>query len=120
MSARTLRAGPAWLLLVGALAVLPLACRPNDDLTAPAPGTVLVDIQMGGFQPETVTVAPGRSVRWTNRTNLTHTVVATGGEFQSQFISPTFWFEAVFPNAGTFEYRCGLHVDEMLGAVIAQ
>jgi plastocyanin len=82
------------------------ACRDTSSLE-PAPGTVLVDIHDAGFSPETVHVAIGRSVRWTNRSTQPHAI--SSPDFNSGNLFPGWWFEANFEAAGTYDYVCPLH-----------
>jgi plastocyanin len=107
------------LLLVASAAVLALpACRPKD-ISGPAPGTVFVSARDSFFQPETVTVMPGKSVRWTNQGALQHTVVADSAPWQSGLLPPTWWFEVRFDSVGVFGYHCSQHTG-MTGTVIVQ
>ena len=108
------------ILLVAAITA-PLAlgsCRPGD-ITAATPGTTFVEMRDNFFVPQTVTIARGKSVRWTNRGQEVHTVATDTPGLGSGFITPTTWFEARFDDPGTFEYRCSLH-PEMIGTVIVQ
>jgi plastocyanin len=106
------------VLVASAAALAILACR-GDDLGAPPPGTVFVSARDTFFQPETVTVMLGRSVRWTNQGALQHTVVADSAPWQSGLLAPQFWFEVLFDSAGVFTYHCSQHVG-MTGTVIVQ
>lgn len=117
MTAR-LRRMTRLLFVAGAAALAILACR-SDDLGAPPPGTVFVSARDSFFQPETVTVMLGKSVRWTNQGVAQHDVVSDSGLWQSALLTPQFWFEVRFDSAGVFPYHCSLHVG-MTGTVIVQ
>lgn len=82
------------------------ACRDTASLE-PAVGTVLVDIHDDGFAPETVFVAVGQSVRWTNRSATPHAI--SSPDFTSGSLYQDWWFEARFDAAGTYDYVCPLH-----------
>ena len=101
------------LLLVLAAA----SCRIDKGGTEPAEGTVLVDINETAFTPDTVTIAVGQHVRWTNRGAQVHAITST--VFTSNNLFPTWWVEARFDAAGTYDYFCTLH-DEKEGTVIVE
>lgn len=100
------------------LAVATPACA-GDDIGAPPEGAVFVNAKDNFFQPDTVTVALGTSVRWTNNGTTLHTVVSETGLWQSNLLSPSSWFEVRFDSLGTFDYHCSRH-DGMTGTVIVQ
>ena len=108
-----LRAGVA-VLLVAAI----LACA-RDDIGAPAAGTVLVNMRDNYFQPQTVMVARGASVRWTNEGATLHSVVSDSMLWQSPLLSPKHWFEVRFDAPGTFRSRCSQHA-AMTSTVVVQ
>jgi plastocyanin len=72
----------------------------------PDPGTALIDIRDNYFQPNSMTVARGRVVRWTNRGGTLHRVVANDSAWQSPSLPTNYWFEVRFDSSGTFGYRC--------------
>jgi plastocyanin len=115
-SAKGRRAG--WRVSLSASVLLALACG-VEDVGAPVEGTVFVSIRDNLFQPETVTVQQGGSVRWTNDGAIIHSVVQDSGKWQSPLMSPRMWFDVRFDSLGTFSYHCSLH-PEMTGAVIVQ
>jgi plastocyanin len=100
-------------------AALALHACAADAIDAPPEGAVFVSIKDNDFQPDTVTVAPGVSVRWTNDGAVLHSVVSDSGAYTSQLLSPTFWFEVRFDSLGAFPYHCSRHL-EMTGTVIVQ
>jgi plastocyanin len=113
-----MRQTSGWLCLAVA-AVFPLHACGGDDIDAPPEGAVFVSIRDNDFQPNSVTVAPGVSVRWTNDGAVLHSVVSDSGAYTSQLLSPTFWFEVRFDSLGAFPYHCSRHL-EMTGTVIVQ
>ena len=106
------------LLLVATAALAMSACSAND-FTRPPDGTVFVSARDSFFQPETVTVVLGKSVRWTNEGALQHTVVADSVPWQSGLLAPRWWFEVRFDDAGAFNYHCSQHTG-MTGTVLVQ
>lgn len=107
------------LLLVGFAGALALAaCTPGRDISAPPPGTIMVEMRDNFFQPGTVTVTRGGHVRWTNRGQELHSVTSEAELLRSELITPTSWFEVRFEELGTFEYQCSLHGET--GTVIVQ
>ena len=72
------------------------------------------------FKPKAVTVAKGRTVKWTNDDSVGHDV--TGSDFKSGSaggISGGETFEHRFAKAGRFDYRCNVHLG-MEGTVIVK
>jgi FtsP/CotA-like multicopper oxidase with cupredoxin domain len=61
------------------------------------------------FNPPTVNIAPGDTVRWTNNETdgTQHTV--HGGTFQSGTINPGGTFQTTFTTPGTYNYACDIH-----------
>jgi plastocyanin len=94
------------------------ACRVNE-IAPPEPGTAFVQMRDNLFAPQTVTVAVGRSVRWTNQGQQVHTIASPSQTFDSDLVYPTAWFEARFETPGTYDYTCSLH-PEMTGTIIVQ
>jgi plastocyanin len=75
--------------------------------TAPADTSV----RMAGsrFEPSTLTVAVGETVRWFNDDALPHTVSATDGSWDSGNLAPGQAFERRFDTAGSHPYICRYH-----------
>lgn len=71
------------------------------------------------FTPETLTVAAGTRVTWTNSDDIPHTVV--GAEQPPSFKSPALdtdeTYARVFDKPGRFAYFCGLH-PHMKGTIV--
>jgi plastocyanin len=107
------------MLFVAVTAAALAACRSSDDISAPASGTVPVEMRDNFFSPETVTVRSGLSVRWTNQGADVHTVTLDTVSVASEFLGPKSWFEARFDNPGTFAYHCSRH-PEMIGTLVVQ
>lgn len=69
------------------------------------------------FSPDTLEIAIGTEVTWTNMELSPHSVVAEDGSFESETLSDGDSFSFTFDTAGTFPYICGIHTS-MKGEVI--
>ena len=85
---------------------------------APA-NTMEVKIDNFKFGPETLTVAVGTTVTWTNRDDIPHTVVSTDKVFKSKLMDTDEKFSYTFTKAGTFPYFCSIH-PKMTGTIVVQ
>ena len=72
------------------------------------------------FAPMSASVAPGATVRVTNKDSVDHTLTATGGQFDTgdigegqtkTFTAPT--------KPGTYHYICNIH-QYMMGTIIVR
>jgi plastocyanin len=84
-----------------------------------SPATAEVKIDSFAFGPGTLTVAVGTKVTWTNRDDIPHTVVSSGGAFRSKVLATGEEFSYIFAKAGTFPYFCSIH-PQMTGKVVVQ
>ncbi len=77
--------------------------------SAPATGkTVKVNIRNFSFGSP-LTIPVGTTVVWTNQDDMTHTVTATNGAFDSGDLDKDGQFSFTFTKAGTFNYACNFH-----------
>ena len=100
--------------------------NPPRDTTGqnppPQPGTANVSIYDSYFNPSSVTVSRGSTVRWANGGSLSHTVTANNNAFNSGSLAAASdgyaggTFSFTFTQSGTFGYRCTLHAG-MTGTV---
>jgi plastocyanin len=69
------------------------------------------DIQISDFTfgPQSLSVARGNTVTWTNGDGFEHSVVATDLSFQSDAFGQGATYEHTFDTAGEFAYVCGIH-----------
>jgi len=76
----------------------------------------------GMFEPGTITITAGTTVRWTNEGKHLHTVTSMKGDWTSGELAPGQDFTATFTQPGTFEYYCKNHKDakEMKGTIIVK
>jgi plastocyanin len=78
-----------------------------------------VTIEAMKFSPETIEVAEGDSVVWTNKDPFPHTVAAADGSFRSNEIAPNESWEITARKSGTVTYACTLH-PTMTGSVVVR
>lgn len=85
---------------------------------APAAAAAEVRIADYRFQPATLTVRAGTTVRWTNdERRTTHSVLFTAEKLESERLFPGDSWERRFDRPGRHPYTCGPH-PEMKGEVI--
>jgi plastocyanin len=71
------------------------------------------------FNPDTVNVAVGSTVTWTNTDSVSHTSTSDTRAWDSGSVAPHAQFSVTFQNAGTFHYHCAIHPG-MVGTVTVQ
>jgi len=90
----------------------------SSSPTAPPPGggqTVTVQVLDNSFNPRSLTVSPGDTVRWVMMgSNPGHTATANSGRFDSGFVfnGANDSYQVTFSTADnnqTFEYKCSSH-----------
>lgn len=72
------------------------------------------------FDPPTVSVPVGTTVRWTNRGQHKHTVTSDKGDWGSKELAPKAVYEYTFTQPGTYAYHCQVHPKEMRGTVVVK
>ena len=111
------------LLTIGACAVVLAACgssnensaettpAPTPKAAAPAPaaGTTTVAMKNIQFEPATVDVKVGGTVKWVNQDTVDHDVVADDGQFRSELFGKGQTFEYKPTKAGSIHYVCTVH-----------
>ena len=95
------------------------AAHATTQAAAPAGKVVEVKVDNFSFSPQTITVAPGTTVIWTNRDDIPHTVVSDDKVFKSKVLDTDEKFSFTFDKAGNFPYFCSVH-PKMTGKVIVQ
>ena len=68
-----------------------------------------VEIRDFSYQPDTLTVAAGTTVTWTNDGTVPHTVTSNQRTFDSGDIAPGGTFSYTFDQPGSYPYHCTLH-----------
>lgn len=81
----------------------------TDVTPQPAANGKIVDISIQGFafNPESVGISPGDTVRWTNRDSATH--IIKGSTFESESLTKGDTYEFVFTEPGVYDYICSTH-----------
>lgn len=117
------------LLLLAISAALVAGCGGDDDETTTTPaetapaettpaessgeegGGDVVNIMMKDiqFDPQSVTVSVGQTVRWTNEDDVQHDADAVNGEFESDLYGKGGTQEWKPEEPGTVEYVCSVH-----------
>jgi plastocyanin len=104
----------------------PVSATPVTSGTPVPSGSSSVAIVMNAatlgakaFNPDTITVAIGTSLMWTNTDTIAHTSTGDAGGWNSGVIGPGGTFSANFPTSGTYTYHCSIHPD-MVGTVVVQ
>ncbi len=77
-----------------------------------------VSIVKMSFNPQTITIAAGDTVEWTNDMGFAHTATADDGSFDSGEIEGGDTFSHTFDAPGTVPYHCMIH-PQMKGTVVA-
>ena len=84
-----------------------------------APARKAVSIKGMKFEPASLEVAVGDSVRWSNGDDRDHTVAAADGSFKSGNLRSGDTFEHKFTKPGKFAYACSYH-PRMKGTVVVK
>jgi plastocyanin len=77
-----------------------------------------VEIKDFGFAPDSLTVAAGTKVLWTNEDPTPHTVTSDNDAFDSDVLEPGDTFSFTFAK-GIYKYACNIHPD-MVGTVTVE
>jgi plastocyanin len=79
-----------------------------------------VTLRENTFEPAELVIAPGETVRWTNRGAVAHSTTADNDSFDATML-PTEDFDATFDRPGRYPYHCTFHRDQgMRGVVIVR
>jgi plastocyanin len=65
-------------------------------------------ITSAGFQPSTIAIQTGQSVKWVNKSSANQQVLADDASFASLVLTPGSSYSHTFSTAGTYGYRNGL------------
>ena len=93
--------------------------RAAAPTTAPAVREERVSIDNFSFSPQTITVAAGTRVTWTNRDDVPHTVTANDNRFASQSLDTDDRYTRLFTEPGVYPYFCAVH-PHMTGTIIVK
>jgi plastocyanin len=89
----------------------------NVETPNPVQNQVTVNIQNFAFNPSSITIPVGSTIRWVNLDNVQHEVRGSG--FDSGLMSQNAAFTFTFTQAGTYNYACAIH-PSMQGQIIVQ
>ena len=111
------------MMILGLLAV---ACT-GDPAATPAAqpgvqptsvsGEAKIVIVNFAFNPGTVAVPVGTTVKWTNEASTTHTITSDGGDWDSGELKSGQSFSHTFTQTGSFSYHCSIHTS-MKGTIV--
>ncbi len=91
---------------------------PHEVFPVREPTTVDVEIFASTFNPLTLNVVNGTTVRWTNKDSATY--VITGKGFKSPELNKRDNWSYRFNDTGTFEYNCSIHRTMPHGTIIVE
>ena len=96
------------------------ASSPAAAAASPAASpAAVVHLKNFAFAPDTVTIAPGQSVRFVNQDETPHTVTANDKSFDSGNLDQGKSWTHVFAKEGTYAYLCAYHT-YMKGKVVVK
>jgi plastocyanin len=113
-------------LVVVILAMWVAACGPGPSVPpTPKPGTqptststqAEITITNFAFNPQSLTVKAGTTVKWTNQDSAPHTITSDAGDWDSGSLGKGQSFSHTFAQAGTFTYHCTIH-PSMKGTIV--
>jgi plastocyanin len=85
------------------------AVEPEANAPGGSPDTVTAAVQDFLFRPARLEIKAGTTVVWINNGQVTHTVSAEDGSFDSGLIEPGERGSLTFSRAGTFSFHCTPH-----------
>ncbi len=92
---------------------------PKTQTSSTATPSNQVNIAGFAFSPQTLTVAKGTTVTWTNNDSTTHTVTSDSGVWDSGNLAVGKTFSYTFNQTGTFPYHCQIHTN-MTAKIVVQ
>jgi plastocyanin len=119
---KRLKLGAGVLVLAGALLLAACGSGPATKSSSPpasttSSGGTSITISNFMFKPMALTVKPGATVSVTNKDSATHTLTATGNQFNTGDVAQnkTKTFKAPM-KPGTYHYICNIH-QYMMGTI---
>jgi plastocyanin len=100
----------------------PAATTASPPATEPPPEGTIITIGDLFFRPSTITVTAGETVVWQHDGSFPHTTTAgtpgdRTGEWHSGTMSGGDTFSVTFDSAGTFQYFCTIHPNDMQATI---
>jgi plastocyanin len=113
------RPGRIIRLTVVASALLILGMTSGASAAPRGAKTIEIAIQNFSFQPNTITIEKGDTVRWTNMdSGVFHSAISIHPGFFTNPIGLGQVNVVTFDRPGTYDYVCGIHGQQMRGQVI--
>lgn len=115
------------LFITAILMLFSFGCTDDDDYQIPpgngsGNGNGRPDNEVGmtasTFQPASLTVSTGTTVRWINDSSVAHTVTSNDGLFDVT-LQPGEDFSYTFTDAGSYNYVCTIHPG-MNGVIVVE
>ena len=106
-------------LVFTALTIVVATGKASHAHSQTAPNAVEVKIDNFSFAPQSISVAPGTKITWSNRDDIPHTVVSTEKVFKSRVLDTDETFSFTFDKPGTYPYFCSVH-PKMTGQVVVK
>lgn len=103
-------------LTVVALATLISSLGMNDPILDDKDKVTEIVIEDTQFKPDEVKIKKGEKVRWINKDNRDHIIMAKDQSFKSENLRNGEKFEHKFDEVGSFDYIC-VYRPRMLGVV---
>lgn len=94
----------------------------NASFVKPEKPTIHIVKMIGmKFVPKSVEIKVGDKIRWINKSNSRHNVIAKTGDFESSMLAKGQVFEMVFSKTGEYKYFCRPHrLMGMKGTIIVK
>lgn len=92
----------------------------NNGNTGGTPAANEVFIKGMAFDPVTITVKAGTTIKWTNKDAVTHTVSSDSSVFESGSIPNGASFSYTFSTTGTYPYHCTPHPSMTASVVVTE
>ena len=97
-----------------------LGNQDDNNQGTPTGSTYNVLIQGFAFNPETITIKVGDTIKWMNTEMAKHTITSDlGGELNSPELSKSQTYSHTFAKAGEYTYHCSFHTS-MTAKIIVQ
>lgn len=106
-------------VVLSIIALVAVDARLSASSTAAASGATEIKIDNFSFTPATITIKAGTEVRWINRDDIPHTVVADDKSFKSKALDTDEQFSFTFAKPGTYNYFCSIH-PKMTAKIVVQ
>jgi plastocyanin len=98
---------------------LPACAQKAQPAAAENPSGAQVKIDNFSFTPQTIEIAAGAAVTWTNGDDVPHNVVSDDKVFKSKTMDTDEKFSYTFTKPGTYKYFCSIH-PRMTGTVVVK